>query len=431
MNIKTQYLYLFIILLTLITSFFLKIDITNGGSSRDLFYHWNYIMAHKSNVGILFENNPSFKEYGAIPKHFPLHHVLASRFNFLTNNVNNYLNFYFIFSLFLPVLFYFCIENRFPEVEKNKKIFISSIIYFLPNYQASSIWGNSHITSLFFFLGSIYFLNNLEKVKGKNINLDIFFVAFFMACATYTRQYYAIFFPYLFFSLFRITKVKNIIFFCFVSLFLSIPGLFIVYRNPTLVSGFDAQLTDFKSSTLIVLSIIFVYLTPFFISNLKFNISEIKKILKNKNSLLIVLILSIIFFYFLLDFHYKSYVGGGLYFKISKMLLDGYLLFFTVSFFSLIVCFYYFKERLEDIILITLITSSFSYGWMIFHKYFEPMLIFCFFLLIKKDFIKKTFNFNHHIIFIYFLMYWTIYFLYSKQFIKKINLLLPPIGSIF
>jgi len=431
MNNKTQYLYTSIILLTLVTSFFFKIDITNGGSSRDLFYHWNYIIALKNDLEILFERNLFFIDIGAIPKHFPLHHVMVSRFNFLTNDVNNYLNFYFIFSLFLPILFYFCIDNRFPEIEKNKKIFISSIIYFLPHYQASSIWGNSHITSLFFFLGSIYFLNNLEKVKGKNINLDIFFVAFFMACAAYTRQYYAIFFPYLFLSLFRITKIKNVIFFCFVSLFLSIPGLFIAYTNPELITGFDAKLTDFKSSTLIVLSIIFVYLTPFFISNFKFNLSETNKILKNKNSLLIVIILSIIFFYFTLDFNYKSYVGGGMYFKISKMLLEGHLLFFIASFFSLLICFYYFKERLEDIILITIIISSFSYGWMIFHKYFEPMLIFCIFLLIKKDFIKKIFNFNHHIIFIYFLMYWTVYFLYSKQFIKKINLLLPPIGSIF
>ena len=428
---KTQYLYTFIILLILFTSFFLKIDITNGGASRDLFYHWNYIIAHKSNLGILFQSDSSFKEFGAIPKHFPLHHIIVSRFNFLTNNINNYLNFYFIFSLFLPVLFYFCIDNRFPEIEISKKIFISSIIYLLPNYQAASIWGNSHISSLFFFLGSLYFLNILEKTKDKNINLNIFLIVFFMSCASYTRQYYAIFFPYLFVSLIRIVKIKHIIFFCFVSLILSAPGLFILYTNPVLISGFDAQLTDFKSSILIVLSIIFVYLIPFFISNFKHKIYEINDLLKNKNILLSLFFLLIIFFYLSLDFNYNGYVGGGLYFKISKMLLEGYALFFTISFFSLLICFYYFKERLEDIILIIIIISSFSYGWMIFHKYFEPMIIFCVFLLIKKDFIKKIFNFNYHIIFLYFFMYWTIYFLYSNQFMKKINLLLPPIGSIF
>ena len=106
MNNKTQYLYTFIILFTLIISFLLKIDITNGGSSRDLYYHWNYITALKSNLEILTQND-LFTNYGALPNHFPLHHIIVSRFSFLTSNVSNYLNFYFIFSLFLPVLFYF------------------------------------------------------------------------------------------------------------------------------------------------------------------------------------------------------------------------------------------------------------------------------------------------------------------------------------
>ena len=430
MNNKTQYLYTFIILFTLIISFLLKIDITNGGSSRDLYYHWNYITALKSNLEILTQND-LFTNYGALPNHFPLHHIIVSRFSFLTSNVSNYLNFYFIFSLFLPVLFYFCIDKRFPEIEISKKIFISSIIYFFPHYQASSIWGNSHITSLFFFLGSLYFVINLEKLKDKNVNLNIFLVVFFMACAAYTRQYYAIFFPYLFILIIRTTKIKNIIFFCLISLFLSAPGFFLTYNNPVLLFGYDSQATDVKSSMLIVLSIIFVYLTPFFISNFKFKVTEINQLLQNKKSLLSLVFLLIVFFYLLLDFNYNGYVGGGLYFKISKILMESNVIFFTISFFSLFICFYYFKERIEDIILITIIISSFSSGWMIFHKYFEPLLIFCVFLLIKKDFVKKIFNFNYHIVFFYFFIYWSVYFLYSKQFIQKVKLLLPPIGSIF
>ena len=430
MNNKTQYLYTFIILLTLIISFLLKIDITNGGSSRDLYYHWNYIIALKSNLEILIQND-LFNNFGALPNHFPLHHIIISRFNFLTSDVDNYLNFYFMISLFLPVLFYFCIDKRFPGIETSKKIFISSIIYFFPHYQSSSIWGNSHITSLFFFLGSLYFLINLEKLKEKNVNLNIFLVVFFMACAAYTRQYYAIFFPYLFILIIRTTKIKNIIFFCLISLLLSAPGLFFTYKNPVLLVGYDAQATDFKSSMLIVLSIIFVYLTPFFISNFKSKISEINQLLKNKNFLLSLVFLLVVFFYLLLDFNYNGYTGGGLYFKISKILIESNIFFFTISFFSLLVCSYYFKERIEDIILITIIISSFSSGWMIFHKYFEPMLIFCVFLLIKKDFVKKIFNFNYHIVFFYFFIYWSVYFLYSEQFIQKVRLLLPPIGSIF
>ena len=429
MNSKLQYVYTFIILFSLIFSFLFKIDISNGGAARDLYYHWNYIVALGDSLNILKQTD--LHVHNNYPHHYPLHHIIFSRFNFLANNLDNYLNFYFVFSLFLPVLFYYCIDNRFPEIDFSKKIFISTIIYFLPNYQASSIWGNSHITSLFFFLGSLYFLINLEKNNQVKVNLKIFLIVFFMACAAYTRQYYVIFFPYLFISILRLTKFKNLIFFCFLSILLSIPGILLAVKHPILFFGLQANVTDFKSSILIILSIIFVYLSPFFISNFKNNFLEIIQSFKNKNLLLSLFFAVIIFFYLILSFTYKGYVGGGLYFKISKVLIENNIFFFIIAFLSLLLCFYYFKERLEDIILIIIISSSFSLGWMIFQKYFEPMIIICIFLLIKKNFVKKIFNFNSHILFFYFFAYWSIYYLYSAQFFKKINLLLPPIGQLF
>ena len=429
MNNKLQYVYTFIILFSLIFSFLFKIDISNGGATRDLYHHWNYIVALGDSLNILKQTDLHVNN--SYPQHYPLHHIIFSRFNFLANNLDNYLNFYFVFSLFLPVLFYYCIDNRFPEIDFSKKIFISVIIYFLPNYQASSIWGNSHITSLFFFLGSVYFLINLEKNNQVKVNLKIFLIVFFMACAAYTRQYYVIFFPYLFISILRLTKFKNLIFFCFLSILLSIPGILLVVKHPILFFGLQANVTDFKSSILIVLSIIFVYLSPFFISNFKNNFLEIIQSFKNKNLLLSLFFAVIIFFYLILSFTYKGYVGGGLYFKISKIFIENNIFFFIIAFLSLLLCFYYFKERLEDIILIIIISSSFSSGWMIFQKYFEPMIIICIFLLIKKNFAKKIFNFNSHILFFYFFAYWSIYYLYSAQVFKKINLLLPPIDSLF
>jgi len=277
----------------------------------------------------------------------------------------------------------------------------------------------------------LYFLINLEKLKNKNINLNIFLIVFFMACAAYTRQYYAIFFPYLFISIIRITKLKNIIFFCLISLLLSVPGLFLLYKHPILFFGQGGNSTDFKSSILIVLSIIFVYLTPFFISDFKSKLSEINQLLKNKKTLFVLFFLSIIFFYLLINFNYNGYIGGGLYFKISNVIIGNNILFFIISFLSFLLCFYYYKERIEDIFLIIIISTTFSSGWPIFLKYFEPWLIFCMFLLIHKDFAKKILNFNPHIVFFYFLTYWVGYFLYSEQFFKKINLLLPTIGQIF
>ena len=429
MNNKILYSYIVIVFSTLLFSFFFEIDISSGGASKDLKYHWNYILGLNENLKVLLEYNHNYKY--KYPQHFPLHHILISRLDYLSTDLNTYLNFYFVFSLFLPVLFYYCLDNRFPEIEFKKKIFISLIIYLLPNYQAAAIWGNSHISSLVFFLGSIYFLINLEKKKEVKINLNILFIVFLMACAAYIKQYYVIFFPYLFISIFKITKFRNSIFFCFISLIFSIPGLLIFYNNPMLLGGLLYKVVDFKSSILIVISIIFVYLVPFFISNLKFNFIKIIEIFKKKNSLLFLSLLLIIFFYIVLNFNYIGYLGGGFFHKISTVLIGNNFLFFSIAFLSLLLCFYYFKGRLEDIILIIIISTSFSTGYPVFQKYFEPMMIMLIFLLIKKDFVKKIFDFNYHVVFCYFSFYWIIYFFYSTNIIKKINLLFPSFIKIF
>ena len=425
---KKLYIYLLIILFTLIFSFLLDFDISNGGASRDLHYHWKYIINLNQDISILLKQDHSYKN--GFTQHYPLHHIIISRFDFLSTNVKTYLNFYFLFSLHLPILFYYCVKNRFPEIDNNKAIFISSIIYFLPNYQSSAIWGNTHISSLFFFLGSIYFLNNLEKKEVTKTNFNIFFVVFFMACAAYVRQYYIIFFPYLFIFIYINTKFKNTVFFCLVSFFLSIPGLFFYISNPMLLGGLLTQSTDFKSSILIVFSIMSVYLFPLYFSNLKYNTKKTLELFENKKFSILFSFSTIIIFYIFLNFNYTGYLGGGFFYKISKVLIGNNLLFFVITLISLFLCFYYFGKRLSDIILIITLSISFSTGYVIFQKYFEPMFLIIIFLLIDRKLVKKIFNFNVHVVFIYFSIYWIVYFVYASNLIKKMHLLLPQVGYI-
>ena len=428
MNTKILYIYIPIFLLTLIFSFIFKFDISNGGSSRDLYYHWNYIEALRDDISILLEFNHSYRR--TFSQHYPLHHIIISRFDFLSTDQENYLNFYFLFSLILPVLFYLCLNNRFPNIDNKKKIFISSLIYFLPNFQASAIWGNSHISSLIFFLLSIYFLINIEKNDKEKINKNIFFVVFFMACAAYIRQYYVIFFPIIFVNILINLQFKNIVFFSLLSLFLSIPGILFFYNNPILFDGLEGHYTDFKSSILVVLSIILVYLIPFFLSFYNYNFNEFLGSSK-KNIFLTTFFCSSIFFIIIIfNFNYNGYLGGGFFYKISNVLFGNNYLFWFTSFVGMLLCFYFFKNRVQDIFLILIICTSFSTGYSIFQKYFEPMILIIIFLLIQRNFVKKLFNFNVHIIFIYFLFYWITYFVYSANFIEKMNYLLPQIGPI-
>ena len=82
----------------------------------------------------------------------------------------------------------------------------------MPHYQASSIWGNSHITALIFFLLSVLFFNirfnNNIFLEKKNI----FFSMLFLTMAAYTRQYYVIFFPFMLLKIYQINKLKEVLF---------------------------------------------------------------------------------------------------------------------------------------------------------------------------------------------------------------------------
>ena len=251
-----------------------------------------------------------------------------------------------------------------------------------------------------------------------------------MACAAYVRQYYIIFFPYLFIFIYMNAKFKNTVFFCLVSFFLSLPGLYFYINNPMVLGGLLTEYTDFKSSILIVFSIVLVYLFPLYISNLNYNVKRTLELFENKKFSMLFSLSIIIIFYIFLNFNYTGYLGGGFFYKISKVLIGNNLLFFAITLVSLFLCFYYFGNRLSDIILIIILSISFSTGYVIFQKYFEPMFLIIIFLLIDRKLVKKIFSFNIHVVFIYFSIYWIVYFIYASNIIKKMHLLLPQVGYI-
>ena len=126
----------------------------DGGAASDLKTHWHYIQILRENLTNLF-----VYEFGKDHKvlHYPLHHIIISQLPIIGSQIKFYLLSFFIVSLFLPLLFYKCLIIRFPKVEKVKLLNVASLVYILPAYQYSAIWGNPHITALFFLLFSIYF----------------------------------------------------------------------------------------------------------------------------------------------------------------------------------------------------------------------------------------------------------------------------------
>ena len=149
---------------------------------------------------------------------------------------------------------------------------------------------------------------------------------------------------------------------------------------------------------LIITSIIFFYAIPFLITG----IYKIKWF--NKLNLFFAF-LTLLLLQFNFSYTYQ-WTGGGVFFKISNFVLQNNYLFYFVCFFSLIFISEICKKNLNNfIILLCLILSNPQIT--IYHKYYDPLMLIIFLLLLNfKIDMKKLFKLNSIILFyIYFMFF--------------------------
>ena len=408
--------------LTYFLSFYFELDLA-GGTIPDLQTHWNFIQKIRD-VGLFNILEIETGEKSAIGVdskllNFPLHHIIFSQIYFINDNLNAYLNFYFLFSLLVPYLFYLCCTEKFDQIKKTKLVIFSSIILILPNFQSSAIWGNNHNTAIIFFLVAILYLIKVEK-NEKQKNIHIFTSYFFLFLATYTKQYYLIFFPIFFLKFFLKFKF-NVIPISIISSFLSIPGFIYLANNLGLFKNILFSATNFSSSILVVVSIISIYLIPFFFIQALYDKKYFENLLKRKSFYFFVLIFVVYVFLFHNNFIYDEQIGGGAFIKLNNLIFDNYNFYLFLSILLSIIVLSFSLNSKSDIFLTSLILISFSSGWYIFQKYFEPMYFIVFVLLYDRKLILNLINKNLNLVYYYFSFYWVFYFIYKQR--EKILLL--------
>ena len=332
------YIFCFFCICSITISFIYKINLSNifgeiapnayllqkniyaktGGVVSDLMTHWEYIQILKSDITNLF----SF-EMGVDTKllNFPLHHIIFSQIYFLADNFNNYLFFFFCFSLVIPFLFYLNMCEIFQNLEKRKILLISSLIYIFPVFQYTAIWGNNHITAIFFFLIGTLFHLKLRKKKFIEIKYAYLSIIF-LSLAAYTKNFYVFFFIFLFLDLLLNLKFKSLILITLFLILLAIPGLLFVLFNPLLFLGLQQKTTNFSSSILISASICFFYLMPFIIQNLLNNFSDHKINIKKLFNMKVLTISLIIFVLCYPYFYYDGNIGAGIFYKLFYLILN-------------------------------------------------------------------------------------------------------------
>ena len=360
----------------------------SGGFIADFNNTWGYVLALQEKIFVL----PS-----KWVLHTPLHFLIISKFNFFLESKLLLRIFYCLLCFLIPLIFYNCLKTKFTEVKKHSLLILSSSIFLLPSFRSGSIWANDHITALFFFI--LFILYFLKWEKDKNCFKYVVLQCIFLSLTVYTRQYYAIFFIFCLYKYFIYLQFRKFILICFLISLLTIPGFILIYYDPILLSTtFDKNLSN---TILVSSSILSFYLLPFCILYFFAN-----KIYKKVDTKIITIFFVIILFTLLLnnffDYNYKT--GGGFFIKLSYLILRNDLLSLFTSATGLTILFFLFKEKKENLLMIFLMLFAFP-AYMIFQKYFEPMFIFVFFLLIKT---KLTFNFftnKNNFIFYYFYIF--------------------------
>ena len=373
-NYKKELGIFFLSFLSLIYSFILNDDGTGGGTKGDFEATYGFILALQENLLA----NP--KEWTLV--HTPLHFLILSLITRLIHDPYILRFLFLIFSTSIPILFYliiskFILKNK----EKGNLLLISSCIFFIPSFRYTSIWANNLITAIFFFLISIYFFlkwkNNINKNLDKNLLLQIFF----LVLATYTRQYFAVFFIYFLQKYYEIISLKNFIKLFGICILSSIPVLFYVYKFPALLTEQFISIYALNYFLLGNSAIMFTTIFPIIIINFLY-----KKILFRK--ILIPCLISFCGIYLLsLNFNGSGWQGGGINYMLSKKIFHNNIYFYFSSFFTISVFVYLIMEnKLNLIMLITLLFMFFSY--QVYQRYYDPMFFIIFFLLIKTDLIK-------------------------------------------
>ena len=385
--------------------FLLDFDIKTrtGGVVNDLATHWQYITYLKEDITNLFK-----LEMGVDTNliNFPLHNIIFSQIYFFNDSLKNYLFIVFIVSLLLPIIFFLCLKTRFNNINKYNLILLSSIIYILPSFQYSAIWGNNHIIALIFFTTGIFFHLKFKEYNYKSFKY-YFLTVFFTSLACYTRQYYVFFFLYLLLDFYLKFKFEHFLLNGFFLLILASPGLIFLFNNQVLLTAMDQEVTNFASAILISASIILFYLLPFFVQYL-LNLSGTEKKIKNLLDLKIFLFSIILTILCIYSFEYRVTVGGGIFYKIFILILKSKILFFCTSFIGIYLILFFSKKDIKNIFLSILILSTFTTGFFIFQKYFEPMFLILLIIYFDKNKILQSIEKNNFIYISYFFGYYLI-----------------------
>lgn len=344
----------------------------------------------------------------------PLLYILNDFFNPFFYEYQKYRISVFILSLTGPVFFYYCLKIKYPKINKEILILLSSVILLSPYYRTTAFWGLNENYGLVFSIISIMFLYiYLKKLNlNKENNAYLFLTIFFSSLTPYFDLKLLIVtifcFLYIVNSLTNI-KIKIITFMIYI--LLGLPYLFLIIHWEGLVpplsqAGNENTITSFSKLKYLhfyhlgyACTIIAFYLFPFLFLKEKSFVTLIKNFLSQKRSVLVLLIPLVYILLIYLYYEFNSYtvenywIGLGVVNKFANIFFfsETYKEIFTYIMFGLswfVVCLF-IEEKNDFFILLFFFLISLIL-WPLMQEYFDPIMLILCLLLFKTKLI-----FNH------------------------------------
>jgi hypothetical protein len=402
-NFLDKYL-LLILYFSLIIGFFLN-ENTLGGSLSD--YINQKTISKKFSEDLI----NTLLNYDKEPhRHSPVLVVILAVFEKLNINdiIIRLINLHFL----LLIIFFFkkCLEIKFSYINEKIINIVSLLILISPTFRSLSIWPDSRLYGILFFVISILFFlkyqkSGIKKIKYKYALLN----TIFLAISSYFSPNFCVFFFYFYYyfvKYFFNSKLIYILF--FINFLLAIPAIYYVFYlkiyfflTPATNETNIFIIFNPANKILLISSIFLFHYLPF----LFFIKKDFRKLKKYFFIVLPIFLCSIFFF----DYS-TNFTGGGVIFKASNIILGNNYLFYLFSLSGLLLICHLSYKNLNNLLLIFLIFLN-NPQLEVYHKYYDPMLLILFFTLFNlniKNFLleKKVlilFLFNGLFLFLNFL----------------------------
>lgn len=406
---KLSFFFLILIFFSYFFGFYFNEDSSGGGKIDFIHIYKNFILFKTSSI---LEINWALYESSSLPIYY-----LIIKYLIPLNNVFIFKLFNFIFSLSVVFILYFTIKFKYNLKVHNINLFlISSLILLSPYYRTSAFYGlEENICYLFLTISTFFYYYPKKSIIFKVTSI------FFACLCFYGRQYYVFFTIIIFFLLIDLNKIfskRNVIIFYSFFIFL-IPSLYFFnsWEGLTSPAAQVGRVTKFRLDNILkILSIIFVYLLPFFL----FYIKQNYKLLIKYFFILIILWLLFLLFFFNLPLTHQN-IGGGAIFKLYIINNQSSLmkiLFLTSAFISLLSTIYIcYKNYILAIYFITMIFLL-SFVDIVFQEYFDPLtyLMILLFADTEKYFQKEDANKFSFFLLSYFFIFFVSSIIYHNTY---------------